>query len=153
MDPRVRAALERAGWHDERRVDPAKWIGPLEGEGFLFHDLARSVLARFGGLRIEPPFSDRGEPLVFDPLHASSGWVGLADMLVEDYGEIYSPICEWSEQYQTYLGETGHVIALGPGWDWELGTSVDELFEFAILKSHGLKCIKVRPPATEPWPP
>src|SRR5262245_17733294 len=154
MDTDIRAALVKAGWHPLRKVSPFRWTRPLEEEGFEFNDAALAILAEFGGIRVLGLSRDGiRSSLDFDPYDAASGSLDEAETLAEDYGENYSPIGTWSGQYATYVGESGRLLAMGPGWDWELGKTLYECLELVVLRSRTIKCVKTRVPGVAPFPP
>lgn len=153
MNSILRRALHESGWYERRAVDESQWIDLLTAEGFIVHDLARETLAEYGGIRLRPVAGTSRGTLDFDPVDAASGLADEAAMLREDYGEIYFPIGMWSNQYVVYLGESGRVIAMGPGWDWELGASLPEALAFIASGRTDQKCIKVRVPGGRKFPP
>lgn len=126
MNKTARDALILAGWHEGRSVDAGQWIGPLESEGFIINDRAREVLSEFGGLTINPLVNGKGGSLFLDPYDAASGLSDQARLISEEYGEIFTPIGMWGEQYITYIGTADRVLTFGPGLDWELGTSFED---------------------------
>jgi hypothetical protein len=144
VEPVLRDALTAAGWYEGRSVDIQNWLRLLEAEGFIMHDGARAALTEFGGLRIKPVVKNVGGSLRFDPYDAASGLADVAATLASDYREIYSPIGMWSAQYVSYLGESGRVLAMGPGWDWELGNSFESALEFVARGRQDVTCVKVR---------
>ncbi|MBO3744961.1 SUKH-3 domain-containing protein [Streptosporangiaceae bacterium NEAU-GS5] len=97
MNSEIRAVLVKAGWRPGRRVSPSQWIQPLEEEGFQFNGAALEILSEFGGLKIVGLLRDGIQSAMeFDPFDAAGGSVDEAEMLMEDYGEVYSPIGSWS---------------------------------------------------------
>ncbi|MFF4772507.1 SUKH-3 domain-containing protein [Microtetraspora fusca] len=152
MHPEVRHALVEAGWRPGRRVDPSLWISPLRQEGFQINERARAILCEYGGLKVERQGKGVSDNFDFDPFDAASGLADEAEMLTMDYGEVYTPIGMWSGQYVSYVGECGRVVAVGPGWDWKLGDSLEEALELVVLGNREIECIKTRVAGAAPFP-
>ncbi|MFD0514171.1 SUKH-3 domain-containing protein [Streptomyces aureus] len=104
-------ALSASGWNPERAVDAAQWVKPLESEGYRAHSLAEEVLAKLGGLSVEPinrvgPNFTNDEPYNFDPFAAGSGQRALALEVESVLGGQYFPIGEWLS-YSSVFVEAG----------------------------------------------
>jgi hypothetical protein len=151
-------ALRRAGWHEDRQADVSEWVEQLAGQGYLINDMARQVLTLFGGLSVEPvnevgPNFENGEPLNFDPIDAGFGHHVLAEELHESLGGNWYPIAEWISFSSVFVEDSGWTVATGLGWIWELGKSIAEAIDLALLARRPLLCLKVLTPGLKPWPP
>lgn len=154
----VVAALESAGWHVGRDMDISSWVDELSIQGYRISDTAESVLRSCGGLEVGPvntegPNFSNDEPLTFDPILAGSGHFKLAEELEKELGGNWYPLGEWLSSASVFVEDAGWTVATGLGWIWELGSSVADAVEFALLAHHPLRCLKVLTPGAQPWPP
>jgi hypothetical protein len=158
FSPEVRLALESAGWSSDRDFDIAEWVHELGAQGYRLSAVAERALRRYGGLEVGPineqgPNFSNDEPLVVDPILAGSGHYALAEELSREIGEEWYPFGEWLSSSSVFVSRSGWVVATGLGWIWELGKSVEEAIEFALMADHPLRCLKVVTPGAKPWPP
>lgn len=100
----------------------------------------------------EGPNFSNGEPLNVDPILAGSGHRVLADELTEHLGGAWFPFAEWLSYSSVFVRGDGRVVATGLGWIWELGHSVPDAIEFALMAHRPLKCLAVLAPGAKPWP-
>jgi hypothetical protein len=154
----VEAALEAAGWAPDRQVDISAWVDELGAQGYRLSDLAAHALRQYGGLEVRPvntvgPNFDNDEPLHIDPILAGSGHYALAEELAQQLGGDWYPLGEWISSSSVFVNPAGWVVATGLGWIWELGGSVEDAIEFALMAHHPLRCLKVLTPGAKPWPP
>ena len=153
----VREELKNAGWTAARSVPLGDWIAELGGQGFRISTIAAEALGAFGGLSMVPvntvgPNFANDEPLTIDPILAGSGHRELALELEASIGGNWYPIGEWLSFSSVFIEDTGWVVATGLGWIWELGPSIEEAIEFALMANHPLKCLRVLSDGAEPWP-
>jgi hypothetical protein len=153
----VQAELEGAGWTPDRSVPVADWVAELDGQGYRTSSIALEVLGAFGGLSMGPvntagPNFENDEPLTIDPIAAGSGHRVLAVELETALGGNWYPIGEWLSVSSVFVDDDGWVVATGLGWIWELGLSVEDAIEFALMANHPLKCLKVLSVGADPWP-
>jgi len=156
--PAVLAALEKAGWSVGRSIDISAWVAELAEQGYRISEVAQQALASYGGLSFGPvvvdgPNFSNDEPLTVDPILAGSGHRALAEELEREVGGNWYPFGEWLSYSSVFIRDDGWMVATGMGWIWELGSSVDDSIEFAVMASHDLKCLKVLTPGGKPWPP
>ncbi|MFY1694625.1 MULTISPECIES: SUKH-3 domain-containing protein [unclassified Solwaraspora] len=152
------SALRGAGWHENRQVDVSEWIELLAAQGYHINEPARSTLQAFGGLSVEPvnevgPNFENGEPLNFEPIDAGFGHHLLAEELHEALGGNWYPLGEWISSSSVFVDDRGWTVATGLGWIWELGKTVEEAINLALLANRPLICLKVLTPGAKPWPP
>ncbi|MFJ2754819.1 SUKH-3 domain-containing protein [Nocardioides sp. NPDC087217] len=157
LSPDVLGALAAAGWTPERKIDIKGWVEPLEAEGYRLHPLAEEVLARVGGLTIDPirecgPNFANDEPYSFDPLAAGVGQRALAAEIEDLLGGQYFPVGEWLSYSSVFVEAGGRVVAAGMGWIWELGATFEESLQLAIGADRPLVCLHADD-GLEPWPP
>ncbi|WP_078960622.1 SUKH-3 domain-containing protein [Streptomyces sp. NRRL WC-3618] len=150
-------ALSASGWSPGRTVESDQWVKPLEGEGYRVHSLAEEVLAKLGGLSVEPinrvgPNFTNDEPYNFDPFAAGSGQRALAMEVESVLGGQYFPIGEWLSYSSVFIEAGGRVVAAGMGWIWELGSTFEESLELAVCAGRPLLCLH-SDPGLDPWPP
>lgn len=101
--------------------------------GFELNDVATAVWAEFGELTIRSsPARVPSSSLHLDPVDACIDASAEAQTLRRRYGENYSPLGMWSIQYRSYVAASGRVIAVGPGFMWELGTSFAEALIYVV---------------------
>jgi hypothetical protein len=154
----VIAALEAAGWTPDRDFDISAWVEELGSQGYRLNDVVERALRRYGGLEVGPlnveglNFSN-DEPLNIDPILAGSGHYSLAEELARELGEDWYPFGEWLSSSSVFVSQSGWVVATGLGWIWELGRSVEEAIEFALMAHRPLRCLRVLAPGAKPWPP
>lgn len=153
----VREELGGAGWTPDRSVPVAEWIAELDGQGYQVSAIAAEVLEVFGGLSLGPvnaigPNFGNDEPLTIDPISAGSGHRALALELEAAIGGNWYPIGEWLSFSSVFIEDDGWVVATGLGWIWELGRSIEDAIEFALMANHPLKCLKVLTEGVDPWP-
>lgn len=154
----VIAELEAAGWMPDRAVDISAWVDELGAQGYRINDLVASALRSFGGLEIGPintegPNFSNDEPLNIDPILAGSGHYELAEELEHELGGAWYPFGEWLSYSSVFVSQNGWTVATGMGWIWELGASVEDAIEFALMAHHPLRCLKTLSPGAKPWPP
>lgn len=116
--------LRAAGCTPDRSVDPARWTGVLELEGYRLPPAAVGILKRFGGLSITPP-SRPGADLQcdtfhFDPVDAAGGendrfeeWQVLAGRELSPIGAVADWILCVDDEGQFYIGSHGDLELLG----------------------------------------
>lgn len=150
--PEVRTALEAAGWYPGREYPAQSWADALTREGFHINDNALAIWSEFGGIRVRRESEERPSSFYFDPFDAASGAADEARRLNEDYRENLSPIGLWSSQYRSYIAESGWVMAVGPGWDWELGKNLADMLDLVVIGGAEIKCLKVTHPGARPFP-
>jgi hypothetical protein len=155
-DP-VLAELHKAGWSPDRVLDISTWVSELAAQGYRISDVAAAGLASFGGFELGPvnisgPNFSNDEPLNVEPILAGSGHRLLAEELEAEVGGNWYPFGEWLSSVSVFVRDDGWVVATGLGWIWELGDSVEEAVEFALMAHHPLKCLKVLSPGGKPWP-
>ncbi|MFH8982963.1 SUKH-3 domain-containing protein [Streptomyces varsoviensis] len=149
-------ALAVSGWNPERAVDAVQWVKPLEDEGYRIHPLAEEVIAKLGGLSVEPVnrvgfnFTN-DEPYNFDPFAAGSGQRALAVEVERVLGGHYFPIGEWLSYSSVFVEEGGSVVAAGMGWIWDLGSTFEESLELAVCATRPLLCLH-SDPGLDPGP-
>lgn len=141
-------ALENAGWTPEREIDISSWMRELSQQGYQCNSAVAVALRSFGGLCLEPvnregPNFSNDEPLNVDPILAGSGHLALADELRREIGGDWFPFAEWLSYSSVFVERSGWVVATGLGLIWELGSSVNDAVEFALLAHRPLRCIKV----------
>jgi hypothetical protein len=151
------AILTDAGWRPDRSIDTSEWVAILAAEGYIITEVAAEALQSFGGLTLHPanpvgPNFRNDEPLNIDPLVAGSGCREFADDLERELGGAWYPFGEWLSYSSAFVDSDGWVVATGLGWIWELGRSVCEAIEFAIMANRPLRCLKVLAPGAKPWP-
>lgn len=154
----VLAELESAGWTPDRSVDISAWVNELEPQGYRLSEPAEEALRSFGGLELGPvnltgPNFSNGESLNIDPILAGSGHYALAEELEHEIGENWFPLGEWLSYSSVFIGDSGRVVATGMGWIWEVGSSIEDAIEFALMAHHQLRCISVMAPGAKSWPP
>jgi hypothetical protein len=154
----VIAELEAAGWIPDREFDISAWIEELRAQGYRMSDVAAAALRRYGGLEIGPintegPNFSNDEPLKVDPILAGSGHRVLALELERELGGDWYPFGEWLSFSSVFIDPSGWTVATGLGWIWELGTTVEDAIEFALMAQHPLRCLRVLTPGARPWPP
>ncbi|WP_306210265.1 SUKH-3 domain-containing protein [Actinoplanes sp. RD1] len=152
MREEVRQALIAAGWTADRQIDVADWVRRFESQGFTINEPTLAAWREFGNLRVRRNSVDRPSSFLFDPIDASDGLVGRAKRLSDDYGENLSPLGMWSVQYPSYMAASGWVMAIGPGWDWELGRTLDDMLDLVAMGLRDIKCIRVTHPGAAPFP-
>ncbi|MFJ6405876.1 SUKH-3 domain-containing protein [Streptomyces hydrogenans] len=131
--PSVGEAVRAAGWSAGRRVDVVTWTRRLEAAGFEVNDVAAAVWAEFGGLTIKSsPVRVPSSSLRLDPVDACIDASAEARRLRRRYGENYSPLGMWSIQYTSYVAASGRVIAVGPGFVWQLGSTFAEALTYVV---------------------
>jgi hypothetical protein len=158
FSPQVVAELEAAGWSYDRAFDISAWVEELRPQGYRLTDVADAALRRYGGLELGPinqegaNFSN-DESLNVDPILAGSGHYALAEELERELGGSWYPFGEWLSSSSVFVNQVGWTIATGLGWIWEVGSSVEDAIEFALMAHHPLRCLRVLTPGTKPWPP
>ncbi|MET9261289.1 SUKH-3 domain-containing protein [Amycolatopsis sp. NPDC004079] len=157
FSPEVLEELRASGWTPSRDVDISSWVTALAPEGYRVSGVAAEALRSFGGLMLGPinvegPNFSNDEPLNVDPVLAGFGHFALAEELSRELGDVWYPLGEWLSSSSVFVGESGHVVATGLGWIWELGESVEEAVEFALRAHRPLRCLRVLTPGGEPWP-
>ena len=155
---RVLAALEAAGWTPSRVRDISVWDEELRPQGYQLTNVAASALRTYGGLELAPinadgPNFSNDEPLNFDPILGGSGHYVFAEELERELGGTWYPLGEWLSYSSVFVSQDGWTVATGMGWIWELGASVEEAIEFALVAHHPLRCLRVLTPGAKPWPP
>jgi hypothetical protein len=153
---KVRKELKRKGWTPDRSVPVAQWVAELD-EQYRISSLAKATLSAFGELSLGPvntvgPNFMNDEPLTFDPIAAGFGHQEFAAEIEDALGGNRYPIGEWLGFSSVYIEDGGWVVATGLGWIWELGHSIEEAIEFALMANHPLKCLKVLDEEGDPWP-
>ena len=153
----VVAELEAAGWEPGRALDISGWIDELGAQGYHLSDVVAAALRTYGGLELGPvntvgPNFSNDEPLNIDPILAGSGHYALAEELQRELGATWYPFGEWLSYSSVFVSQDGWTVATGMGWIWELGASVEDAIEFALMAHHPLRCIKVLTPGAQPWP-
>ncbi|WP_445954616.1 SUKH-3 domain-containing protein [Streptomyces sp. LNU-CPARS28] len=148
-------ALVASGWSSERSVDHARWVEPLEREGFRAHPLVKEVLSARGGISLQPvnrvgPNFSNEEPWNFDPFAGGSGQRDLAVDVEGVLGGEYFPVGEWLSYSSVFLEAGGRVVAAGLGWIWELGSTFEESLELAVCANRPLVCLHADP-GLDPW--
>src|SRR5262245_43905958 len=156
-DP-VLAELRAAGWSPDRAYDVSQWVAELGGEGYRLTGVAEAALVAYGGLELNPINSTGSnfgnhEPFTFDPVLAGFGHYVLADELERELGGSWYPLGEWLSGASVFVDANGWTVATGLGWVWELGASVEDAIEFALMAHRPLICLRVLSPGVEPWPP
>jgi hypothetical protein len=151
-------AIRAAGWDENRNLDISDWVDLLAAQGYEINEPARRVLGAFGGLLVIPvnevgPNFENGEPLNFDPIDAGFGHHLLAEELHDALSGNWYPIGEWLSFSSVFVNDAGWTVATGLGWIWELGRTVEEAIDLALLAHLPLVCLKVLAPGAEPWPP
>jgi len=112
----------------------------------------------FGGLSVAPvnevgPNFVNGEPLTFDPIDVGSGQYVMAEELHDNLGGNWYPLGEWMSSASVLVDDHGWTVATGLGWVWELGKTVEEAIDLALLANRPLVCLKVLNAGSKPWPP
>lgn len=153
----VRRELVTGGWAPERSVDIAEWVEELGEQGYRLNEAADTILHAFGGLSFGPinidgPNFSNDEPLVVDPILAGFGHRQLAEELEAALGGNWYPVAEWLSSSSVYVEDSGWFVATGMGWIWDLGHSIEEAVEFALMANHPLRCLAVVTPGLRPWP-
>lgn len=156
-DP-VIAALGAAGWTPDRNFDISAWAEELASQGYRLNTTAAQALREFGGLEVGPvnmegPNFSNEEPLNVDPILAGSGHYPLVAELARELGGDWYPFGEWLSSSSIFVSPSGWVVATGLSWIWEVGGSVEEAIEFALMAHRPLRCLKVLAPGAKPWPP
>lgn len=151
-------ALRSAGWVQGRSYDITPWVEELEKQGYELFKTGAQALVAYGGLELEPinregPNFDNDDPLIVDPVLAGSGHRVLADELERELGGMWYPFGEWLSGSSVFVGANGWTVATGMEWVWELGASVEEAIEFALMAHKPLVCLRVLNPSVSPWPP
>jgi len=149
--------LEAAGWSHDRAFDISAWVEELRPQGYRLTDVADVALRRYGGLELGPinqegPNFSNDEPLNVDPILAGSGHYALAEELERELGGSWYPFGEWLSSSSVFVNQGGWTVATGLGWIWEVGSSVEDAIEFALMAHHPLRCLKVLTPGAKPWP-
>lgn len=153
----VLVELSAAGWSRDREYDISNWLAELSNEGYRQSDVAMAALVSYGGLELNPINSEgsnfsNDEPLIFDPILAGSGHRVLAGELERELGGSWYPLGEWLSSSSVFVDTNGWTVATGMDWIWELGTSVENAIEFALMAHRPLICLRVLNPAADPWP-
>jgi hypothetical protein len=156
-DP-VLAELESAGWTPDRKYAVSSWVDELGSQGYHLTEIAAAALGSYGGLELNPvntegPNFSNEEPLILDPILAGSGHYALAEELERELGGSWYPLGEWLSRASVFVSTSGWTVATGLGWIWELGSSVDDAIEFALMAHRPLVCLRVLSPGAKPWPP
>jgi SUKH-3 immunity protein of toxin-antitoxin system len=156
-DP-VRAELKSAGWTPGRKFDISDWVDELGDEGYRLTEVAAAALTSYGGLELGPinvhgPNFSNDDPLIFDPILAGFGHYVLAEELERELGGTWYPLGEWLSSASVFVDWNGWTVATGMEWIWELGSSVEEAVEFALMAHRPLVCLRVLSPGVKPWPP
>ena len=134
MEIAVISALVSAGWREGRVFDESKWVQFLESQEFIINGEARRLWREYGGLHIKSDSSrEPSSSLKVDPIDSSSAVPDDAISLERIYGENYSPIGFWSNQFPAYIAASGRVVAIGPVTDWELGESFESALSFIVI--------------------
>ena len=154
----VLQVLNAAGWTPDRKINISAWVEELGPQGYNLSDVAAQSLRSFGGLELGPinmegPNFGNDESLNIDPILAGSGHFALAEELSRELGDEWYPFGEWLSSSSVFIGASGHVVATGLGWIWELGTSIEDAIELAVMANRPLRCLKVLTPGAKPWPP
>lgn len=154
----VLAELEAAGWTPERAIDISAWTDELGSQGYRLSEVVSAALRSFGELSIGPintqgPNFTNDEPLNVDPILAGSGHYALAEELERELAGSWYPFGEWLSYSSIFVNSSGWTVATGMGWIWELGTSIEDAIEFALMAHHPLRCLSVLTPGAKPWPP
>lgn len=154
----VLAELEAAGWTPDRSIDIPAWIEELEPQGYRLSEPAGAALRSFGGLEFGPinrtgPNFSNDEPFNIDPILAGSGHYALAEELEREIGGSWFPLGEWLSHSSVFISDRGRVVATGLGWIWDVGSSMEDAIEFALMAHRPLRCLKALSPGAKPWPP
>lgn len=136
--PEVQGALREAGWFPGRQVDVEKWSA-LEDGGYVFHDMAREILAGIDDLTITPvretgPNFVNDDPFVVDP---AEGWGsrGIAEDIEDQFGGQYFPLGAWLSYSTVFVESSGRVVVAGFGPIWELGTTFEDALDLLVRSS------------------
>ena len=158
FSPQVVEELEAAGWSHDRAFNISAWAEELRPQGYHLTKVVTAALRRYGGLELNPintdgPNFSNDEPLNVDPILAGSGHYALAEELESELGGTWYPFGEWLSSSSVFVNENGWTVATGMGWIWEVGSSVEDAIEFALMAHHPLRCLRVLAPGAKPWPP
>ncbi|MFE2264972.1 SUKH-3 domain-containing protein [Streptomyces griseosporeus] len=126
-------ALDTAGWAAGRKIAITEWTRKLTDAGFELNDAALAVWTQFGGLTIRSSSSRvPASCLHLDPVDACIDAAEEAATLERRYGENYSPLGMWSNQFLAYISASGRVIAVGPHWVWPLGATFMQALAYVV---------------------
>jgi hypothetical protein len=116
VSPAVRAVLERAGWHEGRRVAIDGEEANLAKRGFSLSPAARALLEEFHGLSLSAPGPHGPRLVVFDPSYVL-GWLVEEDLPFLDglAGERPCPIA-YSPSTYLYALASGEAITVSDLW-------------------------------------
>ncbi|MFI9384813.1 SUKH-3 domain-containing protein [Kutzneria sp. NPDC052558] len=153
----VRTALESAGWSADRQIDIDGWVSELAAQGYEIDVVVDRALRSFGGILVEPvnvtgPNFSNDEPLNVDPILAGSGHFELARQLTAELGGNWFPFGEWLSYSSLFVENSGWTVATGMDWIWDVGPSVEEAIEFALMAHRPLTCLETLTPGVKPWP-
>lgn len=133
-DAHVRAAFRAAGWSPGRRSEAVDgWVETLKARGFVIHELARRIWTELGELRILPP--PRGSshtPLFIDPVDACGDRLDELKTLNEKLDDSFAPLGMWSNQFPSYVGANGRVVAVTIVTLFELGSTFPEALDAIV---------------------
>ena len=75
IEPYVVSALQKIGWHENRKIDISYWKAVLKNEGYIIFDYAEELLENFGGIEVNSIIATiySCAQFDFDPLNAASG--------------------------------------------------------------------------------
>lgn len=137
MSDTLRNVLTSCGWHEDRIVDPSKWVTRLAAEGFIMIPEAVSILKSFGGLTIVPQKSPDAvflpDKLTFDPVLAASGEFEAVDYWQSTIGKKLSPIAEIGGGAILMVGDDGQIMSCWPDRIWRDGASFIDALENTLI--------------------
>lgn len=133
----VLSTLQVSGWTPHRKAPTAKWVVPLEKEGFTMIPEAVNVLDSFGGLEVVPikSASDAyvAEVLRFDPVLAASGEFDRVDYWQSRLNTRLSPIAETGGGAILLVAEDRRVLLCRDNLLWLVGNSFDDAVENTLI--------------------
>jgi hypothetical protein len=138
-DERVFSALSAAGWMPGRRCQAVEgWTEALTTAGFVVHGLARHVWAELGALKIlSSPERVPSSSLFVDPVDAGIDSLEENQTLNHHYNDSFAPLGMWSQQFRSYVGSGGRVVAVTVQTIWELGATFPEALDYIINGDEG----------------
>ncbi|MEO3799386.1 SUKH-3 domain-containing protein [Nonomuraea sp. B1E8] len=137
LHPKVRTAIELAGWRPGRRQDISSWVESLGYEGYDLFEEAVSTLTQLGGLRVASLPSSASEfgtgDIFFDPVWASQGERARIAEREQDIRCKLCPVGEWLDNYILLSGDDGRYFAETSFQVLYLGSSLSAALETMVL--------------------